>query len=217
MKRFVSILLISCLGFLTIQAQSTRVLLKTSLGDITIMLYDDTPLHKDNFIDLVNNKFYDGLLFHRVIPEFMIQTGDPNSNDANPTQQLGTGGPGYTIPAEFRTNRYHKKGALSAARQGDRVNPRKESSGSQFYLVQGKKITDDELDQLNAHRPTPFTEDERKTYKEIGGTPFLDFGYTVFGEVTKGLEVIEAISLVKRNRGDRPIKDVNIITARIIK
>lgn len=217
MKRFVSILLISCLGLLAVQAQSTKVLLKTTMGDITIMLYDDTPLHKENFIDLVTSKFYDGLLFHRVIPGFMIQTGDPNSKGAKPRQRLGNGGPGYTVPAEFRSNRYHKKGALSAARQGDQVNPRKESSGSQFYLVQGKTLTDKELNQLNGSRQTPFTTEERKTYKEIGGTPFLDFNYTVFGEVTKGLGIIEAISLVKRDGGNRPNKDVKIISARIIK
>ena len=120
-------------------AQSTKVLMKTTAGDITLVLYDDTPIHKDNFLELIKKNFYDGVLFHRVIPEFMIQGGDPNSKDAKPGAMLGNGGPGYTIPAEFKPNHYHKKGALAAARQGDQVNPKKASSGSQARVRSASK------------------------------------------------------------------------------
>jgi peptidyl-prolyl cis-trans isomerase B (cyclophilin B) len=212
MKRIAIVLLISLLAGIAANGQSTKVLMKTSMGDITLMLYDDTPLHKENFIDLVKTKFFDGISFHRVIPEFMIQAGDPRTKKENtePAKQL------QTIPAEFKINHFHKKGALSAARMGDQVNPQKESSGSQFYIVQGKTLSDAELDQFNSRRKSPFTDDERKIYKEIGGTPHLDFNYTVFGEVTKGIEVVDAISKVACTR-TVPDKDVTIISARIIK
>lgn len=208
MKRFASVMLIGILAVLNVQAQSTKVLIKTSMGDITVMLYDDTPLHKDNFIELVENKFYDDILFHRVISEFMIQVGDPKTKNEKAVD--------YTIPAEIRKNHFHKKGALSAARMGDQVNPERASSGSQFYIVQGKKVTAEELLKFGAGRPSPFTDEEAKAYMEDGGTPHLDFGYTVFGEVTKGLDVVEKISLVQCNRSV-PVKDVKIISARIIK
>ncbi len=165
----------------------TIVLLKTSMGDMKIKLYNETPLHRDNFIKLVNEKYYDGLLFHRVIKDFMIQGGDPNSKDATAGQQLGMGGPGYTIPAEILSQFTHKKGAVAAARMGDQVNPKKESSGSQFYIVHNSN-----------------------------GTPHLDGAYTVFGEVIEGMDVIDKIANVKTGRADRPVEDVKIISVSII-
>ncbi|MDT8309302.1 MAG: peptidylprolyl isomerase, partial [Bacteroidales bacterium] len=156
--------------------------------------------------------FYNGLIFHRVIKDFMIQGGDPNSKNAKPNQMYGDGGPGYTIPAEINANKFwHKKGALSAARMGDQVNPKKESSGSQFYIVQGKKVTDAEFANYQAYGYS-FNEEQKKSYKEIGGTPHLDREYTVFGEVVKGLHVIDAIASVPTNPklGDRPLTDVKM-------
>lgn len=198
-------------------SQSTKVLIKTTMGDITVLLYDDTPMHKDNFIDLVKKGTYNGLLFHRVIPNFMIQSGDLDSKDAKPGQRLGSGSPGYTVPAEFKPERIHKKGALAAARQGDHVNPQKASSGSQFYIVVGKKWSLKELEHMeNVGYHPKFTEEQKKIYMEQGGYPSLDYGYTVFGEVTQGLDVVEAISQVKRDGNDRPREDIKIISTRII-
>ena len=191
--------------------------MKTSMGDIILMLYDDTPMHKENFIDLVKEKFYDGILFHRVIPTFMIQAGDPGYR----VNEKGVGIPGpkadHKVPAEFKINHYHKKGALAAARMGDNVNPQKESSGSQFYIVDGKKWTKEQLDTMDKTRKSKFTEEERKNYMEVGGYPSLDFEYTVFGELVSGMEVVEAIARVERSPGNKPVKNVKIISARIIK
>jgi len=177
---------------------------------MTILLYDETPKHRDNFIKLVKDGFYNGTLFHRVIRDFMIQGGDPESKGAAPKQRLGTGGPGYTIEAEFRPEFIHKKGALSAARQGDQVNPEKRSSGSQFYIVQGKKATADELNRISSQTGAFYTADQIKTYQQIGGTPFLDNQYTVFGEVIEGLDVIDKIAAVKTRPGDRPVEDLEM-------
>ena len=182
----------------------TMVVISTEYGDMKIKLYDETPLHRDNFIKLAKEGFFDGLLFHRVIPQFMIQGGDPTSKDARPGQQLGAGGPGYTIPAEFNPNFIHKKGALSAARQGDQVNPKRASSGSQFYIVQGRTASAQELKRGGIQ----YTEEQIKTYAETGGTPFLDGQYTVFGEVVEGLDVIDKIAAVRTAPGDRPMEDV---------
>lgn len=198
------------------------VLLQTSKGDILIRLSDSTPLHRDNFLKLVKVHFYDGILFHRVIKDFMIQGGDPNSKTAQAGQPLGNGGPGYTIPAEFRSSLFHKKGALAAARMGDNVNPEKASSGSQFYLVQGKKFTEEELVRLENGRPgaKKIPAPQREVYKTLGGTPHLDQGYTVFGEIVKGLEVLDAIASVATSKGadrDRPLEDVKIISAKLVK
>jgi len=220
MKR--TLLLITLINFFIMvtpsEAQSTKVLIKTSLGDITVMLYDDTPMHRDNFLELMNKHFYDNLLFHRVIPGFMIQTGDPDSKNAKPGRQLGSGNPGYTIPPEFRPNRIHKKGALAAARLGDQVNPKKESSGSQFYIVVGKTWSLKELEHMEQGGYHPkFTTEQKKIYMEQGGYPSLDYQYTVFGEVTKGMDVVEAISKVKRDHYDRPVKDVKILSVTKIK
>lgn len=200
------------------QAQPTKVRIKTSVGDITLVLYDDTPLHRDNFLALIKKNFYDGVLFHRVIPGFMIQTGDPNSKGAKPGTQLGSGGPGYTIPAEFKANRYHKKGALAAARQGDEVNPSKASSGSQFYIVVGKVATEGQLASLESSGRHPkFTDAQKKDYTTVGGTPFLDTQYTVFGEVTGGLDVVDKIAMMDRDKSDRPNVDVKILSVTVTK
>lgn len=191
------------------EKQETMVIISTNYGDMKIKLYDETPLHRDNFIKLAKEGYYDGLLFHRVIQQFMIQGGDPNSKNAQPGQMLGTGGPGYTVPAEFNPNFIHKKGALSAARQGDQVNPAKASSGSQFYIVQGKPVSAQELRFLSSRTGVQYTEEQAAVYAEVGGTPFLDMQYTVFGEVVEGLDVIDKIAAVRTAPGDRPVEDVN--------
>ena len=198
------------------------VLLQTSMGDITLRLSDSTPLHRDNFLKLVKQGFYDSILFHRVINNFMIQAGDPNSKVAMAGKPLGGGGPGYTVPAEFRTTLFHKKGALAAARQSDDVNPEKASSGSQFYIAQGKKFTDAGLDSIETLRMKgrKIPADQREVYRTIGGTPHLDQGYTVFGEVVKGLEVLDTIAAVPTSKGvdrDRPLENVSIIKAKLVK
>ena len=200
------------------QAQQTKVKMKTSMGDVTILLYDDTPIHKENFINLVTKKEYDGVLFHRVIPGFMIQAGDPTSKNPKPGQQLGVNSIGSTIPAEFKPNRIHKRGALAAARQGDQVNPKKESSGSQFYIVTGKMWSVKELEQLEAQGYHPkFTPDQKTTYTTVGGYPPLDYQYTVFGEVTEGIDIVEKIGNAPRDPSDRPKNDIKIISMTIIK
>ncbi len=239
-------------------------IIHTVFGDMKGRLYSETPLHKDNFIKLVNEGFYDSLLFHRVIKDFMIQGGDPDSKNAPTGKQLGNGGPGYTIPAEFNPNLIHKKGALSAARMGDNVNPKKESSGSQFYIVQGavydsvrltsmeqkliereksKRIYDYlqlpenielqfKLDSLrmaknnlalrsswdNAKKASEeyyknqtnlgFSNLQKETYTTIGGTPHLDGAYTVFGEIYEGLNIIDSIANIKKDRANRPLKNI---------
>ncbi|MCK9218880.1 MAG: peptidylprolyl isomerase [Bacteroidales bacterium] len=185
------------------QQKVTKFVIHTDFGDMKGVLYNETPKHRDNFVKLTKSGFFDGLLFHRVISGFMIQGGDPDSKNAKPGQQLGSGGPGYTVPAEFNKEFIHKKGALSAARQADQVNPTKASSGSQFYIVQGKKVP---AVQLGGN----YTPDQKKTYETIGGTPFLDGQYTVFGEITEGLDVIDKIAAVEKDRNDRPVKDVKM-------
>ncbi len=198
------------------------VLLQTSMGDIIIRLSDSTPLHRDNFLKLVKQGFYDSVLFHRVINNFMIQTGDPESKHASAGQPLGNGGPGYTVPAEFRATLFHKKGVIAAARQSDDVNPMKESSGSQFYITQGKIFTDAGLDSLETFRlkGRKIPPDQREIYKTIGGTPHLDQNYTVFGEVIKGLDIIDKIAAVPTSKGvdrDRPLENISIIKAKLVK
>ena len=247
---------------------ATQVKIQTSEGDIIVRLYDETPKHRDNFIKLIQQDFYNGTLFHRVIKDFMIQGGDPDSKNAPAGKNLGVGGPGYTIPAEFVYPRFfHKRGALSAARQGDEVNPEKESSGSQFYIVWGKKYNSSELKQMEKqmamqqeqaifnmlvqkHREEildmrrnrnrnglqllqdqlasetkslaeekgkpSFTPEQVETYTTIGGTPFLDNQYTVFGEVEEGLDIVEKIQNCETLRNDRPQKDIKIERISII-
>jgi cyclophilin family peptidyl-prolyl cis-trans isomerase len=196
--------------------------LVTSMGSIVVRLSDSTPLHRDNFLKLVKQGYYDSVLFHRVINQFMIQAGDPDSKHAASGTPLGEGGPSYTVPAEFRTTLFHKKGALAAARQGDDVNPQKASSGSQFYIVQGRTFTDGRMDTLETTRlkGRKIPADEREVYKTIGGVPHLDQAYTVFGEVVKGLDVVDKIAGVPTSKGedrDRPLQDVRIIKAKLIK
>ena len=241
---------------------SANIVIITTHGNIAIQLYDRTPQHRDNFIKLAKSGFYNGTLFHRVIKDFMIQGGDPTSKNAQPGAALGTGGPGYTIPAEFDTAYFHKRGALAAARQGDNINPTLASSGSQFYIVHGSTSTDEELDQVemqiavgnarqkyvqyvkeeedamqkaglvvdpvkaqekaqekaseflknNPHKMKPHI---RKIYKTKGGTPHLDGAYTVFGEVVKGMDVVEKIAKQETDHADRPKEDIKIIKIKI--
>lgn len=178
----------------------------TSKGECVLRLYDETPLHRDNFVKLVRNGYYDDLLFHRVINHFMIQGGDPDSRYAAEKQQLGEGGPDYTIPAEFNDSLFHKKGVIGAARDD---NPEKASSGSQFYLVQGRTFSDRGLDSLEQLRlgGRKIPPHQREVYKTLGGTPHLDQTYTVFGEVISGIAVIDSIAAVATDRHDRPLQD----------
>lgn len=241
---------------------ATKVRIKTTEGDIVVRLYDETPRHRDNFKKLVKEGFYDGTLFHRVIKDFMIQGGDPQSKNAPQGKNLGTGGPGYTIPAEILYPQlFHKRGVLSAARLGDEINPERESSGSQFYIVWGKVYKPAELKQMEqqmemqqqqeifnqlrkehhqeimdlrrnrdqaglqalqdklieetkaqskAKGSPAFTQEQQEVYTTLGGTPFLDNQYTVFGEVEEGLDVVEKIQNCETSRGDRPQTDISM-------
>lgn len=186
------------------------ILIETEYGDMQIKLYDETPKHRDNFIKLAENGYLDGTLFHRVIEGFMIQGGDPDSKNARPGQALGIGGPDYTIPAEFNSELLHYKGVLAAARQPDNFNPQKESSGSQFYIVDGIAVTDLMLTQLERKKGIKYTAQQRSKYKELGGYPMLDNEYTVFGEVIVGLDVITKIATAKKDKRNRPAKDIKM-------
>jgi cyclophilin family peptidyl-prolyl cis-trans isomerase len=204
------LLLILCI-FLGMAAQAqdeTKVLIKTNYGDITVMLYDDTPLHRDNFIKLVNEGWFNGSPFHRIIKGFMIQGGQ-NAD--------GRQDPGYRIPAEFKSNHFHKKGALAAARMADQVNPRKESSGSQFYIVQGQVWNETQLNMFESRYGKVFSAKQRQAYQAVGGAPHLDGDYTVFGEVTEGLNIVDVIAGVKTGYGDVPVEPVTIISMEIVK
>lgn len=180
------------------------VKIQTNKGLCILKLHNETPKHRDNFIKLVRTGYYNDLLFHRVISNFMIQGGDPDSRHAAEKQQLGEGGPSYGIPAEIQDGLYHKKGSIGAARDD---NPAKESSGSQFYLVQGKVFSPAGLDSLEQFRMKgkKFTEAQRRVYSSLGGTPHLDGNYTVFGELVSGVEVVDAIAVVKTDANDRPL------------
>jgi len=264
-KNILFLLLLVSMGF-TSSPKEPIVIIKTSYGNIKIKLYNETPKHRDNFLKLIKEHYYDSLLFHRVINQFMIQGGDPDSKYAQPGQMLGNGGPSYTIPAEFVPTLYHKRGALAAARESDQVNPTKASSGSQFYIVQGKVFTDEELNvleqRINQNKKnqllgqmmnTPeyawlktkldsmiksgnsnavqdflketnalaekeldkvgrfkFSPEQRKIYTTIGGAPHLDGAYTVFGEVIEGMNVVDSIASVSRDKNDRPLKDIRM-------
>mgnify|MGYP002794681303 FL=1 len=275
-------ILLICLAFIALTACSagskkqtnhhmenekrTLVKLETTMGNITVALYNETPKHRDNFIKLVKEGVYDSTLFHRVIKQFMIQAGDPDSKNASDTAMLGSGDVGYTIPAEFNPKFFHKKGVLAAARQGDDVNPEKASSGCQFYIVTGRKFTEPQLlgmenkineqheealfdslarqhmkeiykmrkagdnagllelqDTLEAQareladkeEKFRFTPEQIKAYSTVGGAPHLDGSYTVFGEVTEGMEVVDNIEIAKTNRADRPIENIRILKASI--
>ena len=244
-----------------------NVEIKTSLGDIVVSLYNETPKHRDNFLKLVKEGYYDGVLFHRVIKDFMVQTGDGNSKTAKQDDVLGAGDPGYTIEAEIVYPKFfHKRGALAAARTGDEVNPEKRSSGSQFYIVTGEKYTTAQMASMEknmvnmkknsiftkfvnerrqdiikmqqqgdtlglkelehelvalteaeyAKNPVSLTSEQRHAYTTEGGTPHLDGNYTVFGEVVKGMDVVDKIQNVKTGRNDRPVEDVRIISMKVL-
>lgn len=188
--------------------KNTYVRITTEQGSCVVKLYNETPLHRDNFIKLVKEGFYDSLLFHRVIFNFMIQGGDPESKNAAPEKSLGNGDVGYKIPAEFNSNLYHKKGALAAARDN---NPEKASSGCQFYLVQGRVLTDQEIIKFENKNKITYTQEQRETYRTIGGTPHLDNNYTVFGEIVEGLEMVDKVAMADVDPGtNRPKTDVHM-------
>lgn len=195
--------------------QKHKVKIETEYGNIIVMLYDNTPLNTGNMLKLAKEHAYDSTLFHRVIPQFMIQGGDPDSKHAAPGQPLGNGGLKYTIPAEINDVDYHKRGALGVARDN---NPEKAGSAMQFYLVVGKKFTDADLDNMS-NRPggRKFTAEQRENYKTIGGTPHLDGNYTVFGEVLEGMDIVDKISQEPRNGQDRPNKDIRILSLKEMK
>lgn len=210
MKQILTLLIL----FVTVNAFAAKpkhhfVRVKSSKGECIIMLYNQTPKHRDNFLKLAKEGFYNGTLFHRVIKEFMIQGGDPDSKTAKEGQALGGGDLGYKVDAEFRDSLFHKKGVLAAARDN---NPEKGSSASQFYIVHGKVWTDETLDQVQQNRMQgrQIPAAQRQVYKTMGGTPHLDQNYTVYGEVVKGLEMIDAIAAVKTAPGDRPLEDVKM-------
>ena len=242
--------------------------LNTSMGNIRVLLYGDTPRHLENFVKLVDTGYYDGVLFHRVINDFMVQTGDPTSKNAPKGKMLGMGDPDYKIEAEFvYPKHFHKRGALAAAREGDSVNPEKKSSGSQFYIVTGKTFTEGQHDQMDARRiqqqkqnifnalvmenrdtimalrrdknqaalqqlqnkliaatdsaaaaaPDTLTETQRQAYSTVGGTPHLDGSYTVFGEVISGMDVVDKIQKAETDPNDRPLDDISIISAKVVR
>ncbi|HKK79677.1 MAG TPA: peptidylprolyl isomerase [Phaeodactylibacter sp.] len=190
------------------QEGPTQAIIHTDMGDIKVELYDSTPKHRDNFIKLAKEGFYDSLLFHRVIPGFMIQGGDPNSKKAAPGQMLGDGGPGYTLNAEI--GELHYKGALAAARRGDQQNPERRSSGSQFYIVEGRPINENLLQQMTQQTGLEYTPEQKQRYIEQGGYPPLDGQYTVFGEVVEGMDVVSKIAAAPRNATDRPKADIRM-------
>lgn len=200
-KLFLFLLVFTTMGLYAQQNAETLVLIKTSKGDITAKLYNDTPQHRDNFIKLINQGWYNGSPFHRVINNFMIQGG----GNANGKQD-----PGYTIEAEILPHYIHKKGALAAARMGDNVNPERRSSGSQFYIVQGQKYDVNTLAMMSQRNQVNYTDEQKQAYSTLGGTPHLDGTYTVFGEVVSGFEVIDAIAAVQTGRGDRPVEEVTM-------
>lgn len=201
-----------------------EVLLETTKGNIRVKLYNDTPLHRDNFLKLVGSGFYDGLLFHRVIPDFMIQAGDSASRHAQPGQLLGDSPEPYSIPAEIHyPQHFHRRGALAAAREADEVNPQRASSASQFYIVTGSIFTDDQLDVIQerldsvTHNQVKLTPKVKEVYRTFGGSPHLDGQYTVFGEVIEGFDITDLIQWVGRDENNRPFDDVYIIRASVVK
>lgn len=187
--------------------------IETDFGTMTAELYNDTPKHRDNFVKLAEEGYYNDLLFHRVISGFMIQGGDPQSRNAPAGKQLGMGGPSYQVPAEFVDSLFHIKGALAAARTN---NPEKKSSGSQFYIVQGGPVKEEVLNQIEGMKGFHYNPEQRKEYLELGGTPHLDRDYTVFGRVIKGLDIIDKIAATQTGQADRPVKDVKM-KIRVIK
>ena len=217
MKKIFSLLIILSLaiGSFAKKNKNKFVEIETTMGKIKIELFADVPQHSENFLKLVKDGFYGSLLFHRVIPSFMIQGGDPDSKNALDGQMLGNGDVGYKVPAEFMVPKYyHKKGALAAARDN---NPEKASSGCQFYIVVGRTFTDQDLTTMEQRGGFTYSEQAKKDYKTIGGTPHLDNGYTVFGQVVEGQEVVDAIAMTPRNTSDRPNENVRILSMKIRK
>ena len=216
MKKISLILLFVAIAFVSVAKKNKNkfVIIETNMGTMKVEVYADVKQHAENFLKLAKEGFYDSLLFHRVIPDFMIQGGDPQSKNSMAGAMLGNGDVGYKVPAEFMDKYYHKKGALAAARDG---NPEKASSGCQFYIVQGKKFTDTELDNFERGKGTKFTEEVRNDYKTNGGTPHLDGAYTVFGQLVEGFDVLEKISLVPCNGSNRPNEDVRILKMEVKK
>jgi peptidyl-prolyl cis-trans isomerase B (cyclophilin B) len=205
------ICIISCSANKKIVVKETsevRLRLTTNYGTMVIKLYNKTPLHRDNFVKLVKQHYFDSLLFHRVDKGFMIQGGDPDSKHAKPGQRLGDGSLKYTLPPEFDTALFHKKGALAAARETDADNPQKRSNSSQFYIVDGKTFTDAEMDKMEEKLHIKIPENHRRVYRTVGGAPFLDMNYTVFGEVISGFDVIEKIAAAPKDNNDRPLQNI---------
>lgn len=194
-------------------AQRTKIAITTEYGKILMELYDETPKHRDNMIKLTKEKFFDSTLFHRVIPNFVIQGGDPNSKTAVPDAMLGNGETGYRVDAEFNDSAIHKYGALGMARDN---NPEKASSGCQFYIVTGKKLSDEELNNLEQRNNRKYSASQREIYKTKGGTAMLDGGYTVYGEVIEGMDIVEKIANEPRNQMDRPNKDIRMLKVEVI-
>lgn len=193
--------------------EHTYVLIQTTVGNIKLKLYNETPLHKENFIKIVKDGVLDSTLFHRVIPEFMIQGGDPQSKNAYPGQRLGMGGLPYKVPAELSKDIIHKRGTLAAARDG---NPQKASSSTQFYIVVGRKFTETELNTIGARTGNSWNDEQKKIYAEVGGTPMLDMNYTVFGETVEGIEIVDKIVNAPRDNNDRPTTDIRMLKVTII-
>ena len=225
-RQLLSLLLVALLGSLTAKAQTstTEVLFETTEGNIRIVLYDETPLHRDNFLKLTRMHIYDSLLFHRVIKDFMIQSGDTNSKNAKQGQRLGTGDFDYTQEAEFRLPQiFHRRGCVAMAREPDIVNPEMRSSACQFYIVWGKRFSSAEIEKVQerldtmTHGHVKLTPEMIKAYKSVGGTPHLDGQYTVFGEVTEGLDVVERIHKAETDDYDRPFEDIRILRATVSK
>lgn len=213
-KLLLTVLSVCLISAAWAKKKNNTVVIETEYGNITLELFDNTPKHRDNFIKLTEKGFYDSTLFHRVIPQFMIQGGDPESKNAASNAMLGNGDVGYRIDNEINQTNFHRYGALAAARDN---NPDKSSSGCQFYIVVGKKYTDAELDKLNPRSERVITPEQREVYKTEGGTPFLDGFYTVYGQVIDGMDVVEKIVAEPRNNMDRPNKDIRMLKVRMAK
>ncbi|RZJ80944.1 MAG: peptidylprolyl isomerase [Flavobacterium sp.] len=209
MKKLLTLFLSVCfVASFAAKPKNQYVKITTSKGEVIIKLYNETPLHRDNFLKLAKEGFYNGTIFHRVIKDFMIQGGDSDSKNATPEASLGSGGLKYTVPAEFREGLFHKKGVLAAARDN---NPEKASSSSQFYIVQGKVLTDSALNAIETNRLKHKIPDyQREVYKTLGGVPHLDRNYTVYGEVVKGLEMVDNIAAMPTGNANRPKEDVKM-------
>lgn len=208
MKTYLILFSSLIIAFSTFAQENINVLINTNVGDIVVELYNETPQHRDNFIKLAKSGYLNQSLFHRVIPGFMIQGGDPDSKNALPNVELGNGGPGYTIPAEFNSKFFHKKGALAAARMPNGVNPKKESSGSQFYIVEGEVQSAERLALFEKKLEVTFSDEQKQAYSTVGGTPHLDGSYTVFGQVIEGIDVVSKIAKAKRDQRNRPLTDI---------